>query len=233
MEKQQTTVPVRLVTASYVWSFLSSFLLFFAFYLLLPILPMYLIEQFQAGKSLIGIILSSYTITALLIRPFAGYLVDTFPRKIFLIVTYTLFTAFFAGYMIAATVFVFAMLRAMHGLAFGLVTISNSTVAIDIMPSQRRNEGIGYYALSTNIAMAVGPVVSLYLLDLFKGYDYIFLTSLISGMIGLFCVLMIKAPVHKKVKQEVISFDRFFLVKGLPCAIVFTLLAFSYGSVTS
>lgn len=121
----------------------------------------------------------------------------------------------------------------MHGLAFGLVTISNSTVAIDVMPAARRNEGIGYYALSTNIAMAVGPVVSLYLLDVFKGYDYVFLTSLVSGIVGICCVLMIKAPVRKKENKEVISFDRFFLVKGLPCAVVFTLLAFSYGILTT
>lgn len=106
IENKQTTTPIKLVTASYIWSFMSSFLLFFAFYLLLPILPMYLIEQFQAGKSLIGIILSSYTITTLLIRPFAGYLVDTFPKKIFLIATYTLFTALFAGYIVATTVLV-------------------------------------------------------------------------------------------------------------------------------
>ncbi len=207
--------------------------MFFAFYLLLPILPMFLIDKFQADKSLIGIILSSYTITALLIRPFAGYLVDTFPRKMLLLISYTLFVSFFCGYILAATIFVFAILRTMHGLAFGLVTISNSTVAIDVMPSSRRNEGIGYYALSTNFAMAIGPVVSLYLFDCFKDYDYVFITSLVSGILGIFCVLMIKTKPRPKVKKEAISFDRFFLIKGLPCAVVLTLLAFSYGILTT
>ena len=58
-----------------------NFLLFFAFYLLLPVLPMYLMEQFGSNKATVGVILSSYTITALFVRPFAGYMVDTFPRK--------------------------------------------------------------------------------------------------------------------------------------------------------
>lgn len=223
----------KLITANYVWSFLSSFLMFFAFYHLLPILPMYLVDKFDASKSLIGIILSSYTITALLIRPFAGYLVDSFPRKMLLIICYCLFVAFFGGYILAATVFWFAVLRATHGVAFGLVTISNSTVAIDVMPSSRRNEGIGYYALSTNIAMAIGPMTALYLFDIFKDYNYIFFTSLISGVVGIFCVLMIKPPKREKVQREAISFDRFFLIKGLPCAMVFTLLAFSYGILTT
>ena len=58
-----------------------SFLLFFAFYLLLPILPLYLIERFEANESTVGMVLSLYTVTALFMRPFAGFMVDTFPRK--------------------------------------------------------------------------------------------------------------------------------------------------------
>ena len=73
-----------------------NFLLFFAFYLLLPVLPMYLIEQFGANKATVGVVLSSYTITALFVRPFAGYMVDTFPRKPLQLICYGVFT-FFSG----------------------------------------------------------------------------------------------------------------------------------------
>ncbi|MCD7977905.1 MAG: MFS transporter [Tannerellaceae bacterium] len=224
----------KLLTSAYIWSFLSSFLMFFSFYLLLPILPIYLINHFDAGKSLAGIILSSYTITALFIRPFGGYLVDSLPRKLLLIICYCLFVAFFGGYILATTLFVFAILRALHGMAFGMVTISNSTVAIDVMPASRRNEGIGYYALSTNLAMAAGPTASLFLFDSLQNYTYVFMTSLIAGVIGIFCALMIKTvllPVKKN--TEPISLDRFFLMKGLPCALIFTLLSFSYGMLTT
>lgn len=220
----------KLLTPAYIWSFVSSFLMFFSFYLLLPILPMYLMNQFDADKSLVGIILASYTITALFIRPFGGYLVDSFPRKLLLIIFYCLFVAFFAGYMLAATLFVFAVLRALHGMAFGIVTISSSTVAIDVMPASRRNEGIGYYALSTNLAMAAGPTTSLFLFDNTQNYTYVFMLSLVAGIIGIICALMIKTvPIPTKKDKEPISLDRFFLMKGLPCAFIFTLLSFSYG----
>ncbi|MCD8081590.1 MAG: MFS transporter [Bacteroides sp.] len=233
IETSPAPVREKLITSAYIWSFLSSFLMFFAFYLLLPVLPMYLADQFHAGKSLVGIILSSYTITALLVRPFAGYLVDSLPRKLLLVICYTVFVAFFGGYMLAATVLCFSVLRALHGMAFGLVTISNSTVAVDVMPSSRRNEGIGYYALSTNIAMAIGPMGALYLYDLFGNYPYIFLTSFLTGVAGICCVLMIRTPRRQPVKREALSFDRFFLVKGLPCAWLLTLLSFSYGILTT
>ena len=74
----------------------ANFLLFFAFYLLLPMLPLYLRDTFSADRQLIGIILSGYTITALLIRPFGGFIVDSFPRKQVLLICYFLFFAFFA-----------------------------------------------------------------------------------------------------------------------------------------
>lgn len=96
------------------------------------------------------------------------------------------FVGFFGGYILAGTVFLFAILRASHGVAFGMVTISSSTVAIDVMPASRRNEGIGYFALSANTAMAIGPMSSLYIFDLLGSYHIVFLTAFIAGIIGLF-----------------------------------------------
>ena len=85
MEK---VVKDKLWTRSFCAVAAGNFLLFFAFYLLLPVLPMYLSEAFAASRSTSGFILSSYTITALMIRPFAGYMVDTFPRKPLLLICY-------------------------------------------------------------------------------------------------------------------------------------------------
>ena len=71
----------RLVTPSYCYILAANFLLYFGFYLLMPILPFYLTEVFHTGNATVGIILSCYTIAALCIRPFSGYLLDTFSRK--------------------------------------------------------------------------------------------------------------------------------------------------------
>ena len=141
MEK---VVREKLWTHSFCAVAAGNFLLFFAFYLLLPVLPMYLSEAFAASRSTAGFILSSYTITALMIRPFAGYMVDTFPRKKLLLICYFTFLLFFGGYLLAGTLLLFAIIRAGHGIAFGLLTVSNSTVAIDVMPSSRSKQQFGY-----------------------------------------------------------------------------------------
>lgn len=52
----------RLVTPGYCLILMANFLLYFAFYLILPILPFYLTEIFHTGNAAIGVILSCYTI---------------------------------------------------------------------------------------------------------------------------------------------------------------------------
>ena len=94
---------------------------------------------------MIGLVLSGYTITALLIRPFSGFLVDSFPRKKVLLISLFLYFLLFGGYLLAGTLVLFAIVRTMHGGPFGASTVANSTVAIDVLPSSRRNEGIGFY----------------------------------------------------------------------------------------
>lgn len=59
----------------------TNFLLFFAFYLLTPLLPIYLDAQFDANKDIIGLVLSGYVVATFLVRPFSGFVVDTFNRK--------------------------------------------------------------------------------------------------------------------------------------------------------
>lgn len=212
-----------------------NFLLFFAFYLLLPILPLYLTEQFSADKSTVGVVLSLYTVTALFMRPFAGFMVDTFARKPLLLVCYAIFTVIFGGYLVATTILAFAVVRALHGLSFGILTVSNSTVAIDVMPSSRRGEGIGYYGVSNNLAMAVGPTVSLYLHELTHNYDSIFLTSLIGGIIGFILVSTVKVSRKERVlvPQTAVSLDRFFLLRGTRGAIAVCMFSFSYGMLST
>lgn len=84
----------RLWNANYIKVMTANFALFFAFYVLTPLLPLYLSEHFHATKDIIGIVLSGYTITALLVRPFSGFIVDTFNRKHVLMVCYGVFFIF-------------------------------------------------------------------------------------------------------------------------------------------
>lgn len=220
----------KLWNRNYIAVCMANFLLFFAFYLLLPMLPLYLRDTFSADRQLIGIILSGYTIMALLIRPFGGFIVDSFPRKKVLLICYFLFFVFFAGYIVAGTVLLFAIIRSLHGFAFGAVTVANSTMAIDVLPSSRRNEGIGYYGVSNNLAMAIGPSISMYLYDHNIDANVIFTIALSTACIGLICNALVKAPIKEQIKiKQPISLDRFILTNAMPECLMVIFFSFSYG----
>lgn len=223
----------RLVTPDYCFILAANFLLYFGFWLLIPVLPFYLSEVFKTGNCTIGIILSCYTAAALCIRPFSGYLLDSFARKPLYLLAYFIFSMIFAGYLIASSLTLFIILRIIHGVSFGMVTVSGNTIVIDIMPASRRGEGLGYYGLSNNIAMAVGPMSGLFLHDAGTSYPVIFCTSLASCLIGLFCASRVKTPYKPPVQREPISLDRFILLKGIPAGISLLLLSIPYGMATN
>ena len=215
---------------------IANFTLFFAFYLLTPLLPLYLSEHFHATKDVIGVVLSGYTVMALLSRPFSGYLVDTFDRKKVLMWCFFLFFIFFAGYLAASTLLLFTIVRTLHGAPFGSVTVANSTMAIDVLPASRRNEGIGYYGLSNNLAMAIAPTAGLLLYHETRNFHLLFWLALVIAGIGMAVDATIKnqpalnSKTQKlKNSKNLIRLDRFFLTNGWLLAVNMVFFGFCFG----
>lgn len=224
----------RLWNSNYIKVWVANFMIFFSFMIVMPLLPLYLSEIFMANKHVIGLVLSGYTITALLIRPLSGYLVDSFSRKKILLISYFLFFIFFAGYIVATSLLLFTIIRTIHGAPMGTVTVANSTVAIDVLPSTRRAEGIGYYGLSNNLATAIAPTVGLLMYQYFHSYDIVFIIALLTSGIGLYINSTVKLKERIiQTKKCHLSLDRFILLKGWSIGITLACLAFSYGIIST
>jgi len=223
----------RLFTSSFIYTCIGNFMLILGFYLLLPVLPLYLIDNFHASKPEVGIILSCYTIAALAVRPFSGYLADMFDRKPLYLLSYILFISVFITYPLVETLLLFALMRVLHGLTFGMVSTSGNTLVVDIMPASRRGEGLGYFGISGNLAMAIGPMIGIVLHEATGSYNIIFYTAIISGLIGFCAACKIHTPKKQKAVREPLSLDRFFLIKGFKASICLLLMAFPFGITTS
>ena len=174
----------RLWNANYWKVMTANFSMSFAFYLLTPLLPLYLSEDFNASKDVIGLVLSGYTLTALLVRPFSGFVVDSFPRKKVLLVSLFLYFLFFGTYLLASSLLLFALVRTLHGAPFGASTVANSTMAIDVLPSSRRSEGIGFYGISNNIATAIAPSVGIFVYRYVHDFDVLFWMAFVVAFLG-------------------------------------------------
>lgn len=220
----------RLWNREYVKVMTCNFLLFFAFYLLTPLLPLYLDHQFGADKDLIGVVLSGYVVATLLVRPFSGFVVDTFDRKRVLTLCFFFFFICFAGYVGAATILMFAIVRTLHGIPFGAATVANSTVAIDVLPSHRRNEGIGYYGLSNNIAMAIAPSVEIYIYHATDNFMLLFWLSLLLSLAGYLLSRSVRLPKRQLRTGKIrMSLDRFFLGRAWLLAVNICFFGLCWG----
>lgn len=228
----------------------ANFLSACAFNLLMPTIPLYLSQELGIAHSKIGVILASYALALLLVRPFSGYMVDNYPRKLVYLISISCFMAVFVGYYFAVSVAAFIILRFIHGLFWGLASVSANTIAIDIIPSSRRAEGIGFFGVNMNIAMATAPFVAMYIYEN-RGFSDLITVAIGMGILAVFAVNWIQAPVHVKAQKgstrrhadlehpedvhhpdvppvrSTISVDRFVLVKAFP--ILFNQLFITFG----
>lgn len=211
---------------------LGNFLMYNAFYMLLPILPLYLANHLHASESIIGTILSLYTIAALITRPIAGFWLDKASRKPLMMCFYLFYISMCLSYTLAATLGLFFIIRFVHGIAFGCSTVGINTMAVDIIPWERRGEGLGIYTSSTSLAMATGPLISLFMYENGIDFNTIFIAVFCVGLTGFLATANIKPTREVQRSRRKFSISSLLLRRGLPVAAVMVLLTFGYGIIT-
>lgn len=235
MKKMENSVKERLFTPSYILMCLANFLTAFSFFLLVPTLPFYLVDNFGIDESMVGLVLSCYVVAVLCIRPFAGFIADMFPRKRVYLISYTLFAISFVGYLfVFSDIMLFILLRVIHGFAFGALNTTGNTLVIDIMPSSRRGEGLGYFGVTNNLAMAFGPMTGLFIIS-DENYTLLFVAALITAVIGCILASLVKVKFRQPLDRcgKMFSADRFLLFEGIPASLAFFMLAIPYGMTSS
>lgn len=206
----------KLWNDNFVNACLANFLMASSFHLLMPTIPVYLTENMNISQSRIGVVLSSYSLAMLMVRPFSGYIVDIFDRKKVYLLALSLFVCTFLGYIYASTIALLMIVRFIHGAFWGISTVSSNTIAIDIIPSSRRAEGVGYFGMNMNLAMAIAPFIAMNIFDAF-GFHTLVYCSIGMGILAIIAVSFIKTPKREKPeKRPPFSVDRFILIKGIP-----------------
>ncbi len=225
----------KLFTRSYILVCVANFLTSFSFFLLVPTLPFYLADVYGVSSDVVGLVLSCYVVAVLCIRPFAGFVADIFPRKRVYIISYMLFALLFSGYLlIKGDILQFVLLRVLHGFAFGALNTTGNTLVIDVMPSSRRGEGLGYFGVTNNLGMAVGPMTGLFIISNL-GYNLLFALALCASLVGVVAALFVLVKKRQPIPHDgpLFSLDRFLLIEGVPASLAFFMLAIPYGMTSS
>lgn len=195
----------KLWSADFIKICLSSFFLFFSFYTLATALSVYVTKGLGGSDTQAGLSMTVFVFAAVLLRPFAGQLMNRFGERKIVIISLLLFLLFSVAYF---GVFGYAMLllvRFLHGGTFAIATTSTNTTAIGIIPEHRKGEGISYFSLFMSLAMVIGPFVGL-TITTYGGYTAMFTLcaacSLIAFVLGASTKRQTSIPLSSSVSVE-------------------------------
>lgn len=218
---------------------MSSFFLFMGFYIYVVALPIFVTDALHGTQGQIGLATTAFVFAAVAFRPLAGRWADTGNRKKVLLVGLALFFASTCMYPFINSYSLLIVLRLIHGVGFGIAATLTGAIAADLIPIQRKGEGLGYFSLFMSLAMVIGPFVGLSIIEAFSStvmFMVCILLSACSLVAGLIVTPAPRTPIpdsHKQAAEEGKGWRAFIEPGAVPIAVTAALFAFAYAGITT
>lgn len=236
---EQQELRTKLWTKSFIALTISALFLFMNLQMLLSSFPSYVKSEFQAGDIMVSLVTSVFALTAIASRFMTAFLMRRVSRNVLLYIGLAIAAAITGLYVAADSIGSLLLMRVGYGIGFGIASTIIPTIVSQIIPSKRMGEGIGYFGLSTSLAMSIGPMIGLNVMKQ-SGFGTL-------AMIGTFTLLLAfpvllfsrSLPAHRKkqpIEQSIESSKPLkvpFNTKLVLPAILNVLLAITYGGLLS
>lgn len=218
----------RIWTKSFIQMTLGMLILFTGFYLLLPTMPLF-IKEMGGNESQVGLAVGVFTLTAVVFRPIVGGLLDRYGRRPFMIWGLLFFILSMYLYDWVGTMAILLALRVLHGASWALSTTAVSTAITDIIPASRRGEGMGWFGMAMTVAMAIGPMLGIWVLEN-SSFHGLFLLATGLSAAALLLVFSTRIPFSPQTTdRKIVLFER----SVLPVTAVLFFVAVAYGGITT
>ncbi|MEW9677731.1 MFS transporter [Lentibacillus sp. L22] len=220
----------RIFNKSFIFIFISNFLVFIGFEMLLPILPAYM-TSLDASPMQIGLVTTLFTIGAVLIRPFVGHFLIDNKRKALAIGASAMLMIITLVYPFLNIIWMLLLLRFFHGTAWGVSTTANSTIAVDSIPKSRLGEGLGYFSVSTTVGAIIAQSLGIFIYD-FYSFDIVIWSSVILSLLAFIALLFVKSPEPiKREKEPFRFFDMIFEKSAWFPALLTVITTLGFGAI--
>lgn len=233
------TNPGRLWNRSFILCLCNNLFLFTYYYALLTILPIYIMKDLGGTVKEAGLALTLFLASSIAVRPFSGLIVEKLGKKIAFRGSELLFVVFALSYLFADSMWALLLIRFIHGIWFSVLTTVTVPIANDFIPDHRKGEGMGYFVMSTNLAVVFGPLIALTVLQF---TDFKMLFALLTAVIGLGFIFCLMIPVQQQDKvaftaetkdKTRLGWHDIIETRAIPIGFVALLTAFAYSSIMS
>jgi predicted MFS family arabinose efflux permease len=225
----------RLWTKSFILMTVGMFFLFTAFYMLYPTLPLF-IKRMGGSEGQVGLSMGVFMMSSVVLRPFVGGLLDRLGSRPFIVFGLLLFAVAMYMYNWIGGIVVLMGLRILHGMSWAVSTTSISTAITDMIPSTRRGEGLGWSGMATTLAMAIGPMLGIWVTQNLS-YHTLFLFAVCLSVAALLLTFGVKMSFRPQLGTNPQSGARrrieIFEKSVLPVTASVFFLFIAYGGITT
>lgn len=147
-----------------------------------------------------GMVTAVSAISALLMRPFAGAVLDNKNDKLFPLIGILLLSSPILC-MISSRTSTVIIVRFLQGAGWGITSTACSKLIANSLPSERLSEGIGYAGVLSSVATAFAPGIAIAIFEKY-GSGLMFGTISASSLITVIVFLAIKTRGNEKIRDE-------------------------------
>ena len=226
----------QLWNKSFILCLANNLFLFIFYFAQTTILPIYILNELHGTLAQAGLAMTLFMASSIAVRLFSGLIIEKIGRKKALYISETLFCLFSFAYIFADNLTFLLVIRLFHGIWFSILTTVTVPIANDFIPANRKGEGMGYFVMSVNLGIVLGPLIGL---TLIQQLSYQMVAAILAGIICVgfaFCFLI---PIQESIKiqgetvKRKLSVHDFVEKKALPVSVMAMIVSFSYASIMS
>ena len=162
--------------------------------------PLYL-DRFQPSKSFLGLIMGIHSVTAILVRPFFGRVLDKEGgRKVAMAGLLIILLSIPGFFLVESAGWLALVLRAINGIGWGVGTTALMAICSELSPPEKMAHSLGIIGAAGIVAGAAGPMLAE---EVFRRYDFhaVFVVGIVTALASMVCVFAIREEPHKTVQR--------------------------------
>ena len=213
---------------------LGNFLFFSSFYLMLPVLPLF-VSDMGGTTSQIGFVIGLFTLSSALFRAYFGKVADIYGLRKCLLIGAFFFMVPFIAYMYIESVYILYVIRFFHGLAQGVYLAAAFGYVAMLAPANRRGEVMGIFGIMNIIALSACPAIGMLFISYTKDYNLLFALCLAMVVATFISIYFIDERIAVS-KEKASAVSLVTVIKRRPviaASIVLFTGAAAYGSIIS
>ncbi|MCL1974937.1 MAG: MFS transporter [Firmicutes bacterium] len=233
-EENIAGLPVPLWTNAFLKIWCLNFFICIWYFIINAVFPFY-IKQLGGSELLVGITAGGYALTAILVRPLAGWFLDHRSRSSILKYGIIGLTIISVLLLLSPILGLAVALRLLSGLVYSSASTASNTNVCDIIPQSRFGEGMGFLGLGNTLATALGPLLGLTIMALY-GFK---ITFAVSGLLVFLAMLVTRGLPYRTIQRRYylpnryrLKISEFFNASALPASLVMLFAGAPFGGIS-